>query len=248
MSLVPFEPPTGLWRGQPASPFGSFTAEERYELYRRLQATGFNDPDAAEAARVRLWNGEGQLIRDGRPPGGPPVTADDELLTPQSGSTRRGTVGEWLQNVLRDRPAAPYERRYRSLDKDPFCTDRSFFGSGRYRPTAYCPRDRSQAPNFVPRREPRRGPYTGAARPDGPRVFRKFGDNTRQRVMPFRRYTHMHETGYDDDVVGSERLPSFLNPAAALGQGGSEAVLTAAGLQRTLGPGRPGSQHFLLDG
>lgn len=141
-----------------------------------------------------------------------------------------------------------YPRRYRSLDKDPFCTDASFFGSGRFRPTAYCPRDRSQAPHFVPRREPRRGPYTGAARPEGPRVFRKFGDNTRARVMPFRRYTHMDQSGYDDDVVGSERLPSFLNPHAALGQSGSEAVLTAAGLQRTLGPGRPGSKHYLLDG
>ena len=139
-------------------------------------------------------------------------------------------------------------RRYRSLDKDPFCTDASFFGSGRYRPTGYAPRDRDRAPNVVPRREPRRGPYTGAARPDYPRVFRKFGDNTRRRVMPFRRYTHMHETGYDNDVVGSKPLPSFLNPAAALGQSGSQAVLAAAGLTRTLGPGRPGTDHYLLDG
>lgn len=143
---------------------------------------------------------------------------------------------------------APPERTYRSVEKDPFCTDRSFFGSGRYRPTGYAPRDRNQAPNFVPRREPRRGPYTGAAQPDYPRVNRKFGNNTRERVMPFRRYTHMHETGYDDDVVGSQSLPSFLNPAAALGQSGSAAVLAASGLSRTLGPGHRGSQNFLLDG
>lgn len=154
----------------------------------------------------------------------------------------------WLDNQRRATRTFGHTRKYRSLDKDPFCTDASFFGSGRFRPTAYCPRDRSQAPHFVPRREPRRGPYTGAARPEGPRVFRKFGDNTRARVMPFRRYTHMDQSGYDDDVVGSERLPSFLNPHAALGQSGSEAVLTAAGLQRTLGPGRPGSKHYLLDG
>ena len=137
-------------------------------------------------------------------------------------------------------------RRYRPLALDPFCTDATFFGSGKYRPTAYAPDDRRKAPNFVPRREPRRGPYTGAAQPDYPRVNRKFGENTRSRVMPFRRYTHMHETGYDEDVVGSERLPSFLNPAATLGQSGSEAVLTASGLKRTLGIGS--AKHYLLDG
>lgn len=149
---------------------------------------------------------------------------------------------------LRNAIGRAYTPKYRSLDKDPFCTDASFFGSGKFRPTAYCPRDRSQAPNMVPRHEPRRGAYTGAARPEGPRVFRKYGDNTRERVMPYRRYTHMHQSGYDDDVVGSERLPSFLHPAATLGQSGSEAVLAAAGLQRTLGTGRPGSKHYLLDG
>ena len=178
----------------------------------------------------------GGRARENAPPRNPPST--------RSGSA----LDEWFLAIEPPTPIHRRPRRYRSLDKDPFCTDASFFGSGRFRPTAYCPRDRSQAPHFVPRREPRRGPYTGAARPEGPRVFRKFGDNTRERVMPFRRYTHMDQSGYDDDVVGSERLPSFLNPHAALGQSGSEAVLTAAGLQRTLGPGRPGSKHYLLDG
>ena len=140
------------------------------------------------------------------------------------------------------------ERRYRSLDKDPFCTDESFFGSGRYRTTGYAPGDRNRAPNFVPRREPRRGPYTGAARPEGPRVHRKFGNNTRERVMPYRRYTHMHEEGFDNAVVGSHSLPSFINPNAALGQSGSAAVLAAAGLTHQLGAGHPGSKHYLLDG
>lgn len=139
-------------------------------------------------------------------------------------------------------------RRYRPLDQDPFCTDVSFFGSGHYRPTAYAPRDRDQAPAFTPRRDPRRGAYTGAARPDYPTVFRKFGSNTRQRVMPYRRYTYMHETGYDDAVVGSQPVPPLLNPTAAIGQSGSEAVLTAAGLRGTLGAGRPGARHYLLDG
>lgn len=162
----------------------------------------------------------------------------------------RDRAADW---VARDRaymaermPRSP--RRYKSPKEDPFLTDQSFFRSGRYRPTAYAPRDRSQAPNFVPRREPRRGPYTGAAQPDYPRVNRKYGDNTKTRVMPFRRYTHMHETGYDDDVVGSERIPPFLNPSATLGQSGSEAVLTAAGLSRVLGVGKSGSKHYLLDG
>lgn len=134
----------------------------------------------------------------------------------------------------------------RPLDLDPYCTDVSFFGSGKFRPTAYAQfGDRDRAPNVVPRRDPRRGPYTGAARPDYPRVNRKFSGNTRQRVMPFRRYNHMHETGYDDAIVGSKPVPSFIPPDAALGQGGSEAVLAAAGLKRTLGPG---SRHYLLDG
>lgn len=138
--------------------------------------------------------------------------------------------------------------RHRALDRDPFCTDASFFGSGRFRPTGYAPQDRDRAPNFVPRREPRRGPYTGAARPDYPRVNRKFGENTRQRVMPFRRYTHMRESGYADDIVGSQSVPSLLPSTAALGQSGSEAVLAASGLARTLGPGRRGAAHYLLGG
>ena len=128
---------------------------------------------------------------------------------------------------------------------EPFLTNQSFFGSGRYRPTAYAPRDRSVAPNFVPRREPRRGPYTGAARPDGPRVFRRFGNNTRSRVMPFRRYTHMSEDGFEGDVVGSQPVPSFLPSTATLGQSGSEAVLASAGLLRVLR--NPSRHHFLLD-
>ena len=137
---------------------------------------------------------------------------------------------------------------HRPLEDDPFCTDVSFFGSGRNRLTGYAPYDRLRAPNYVPRREPRRGPYTGAAQPDGPRVNRKFGNNTRQSVMPFRRYTHMHTTGYDDDVVGSKPVPPFLDPNAAVGQGGSAAVLSAAGLTRTLGAGKSGAKHYLLDG
>lgn len=139
--------------------------------------------------------------------------------------------------------------RYRSKELDPFLTDSSFFRSGKYRPTAYAPRDRDQAPRFAPRRELNRGPYTGAARCEGPRVFRKFGNNTRQRVMPFRRYTHMtSEHGFDNDIVGSKSLPSFIPATAALGQSGSEALLSAAGLQRTLGPGKPGDTHPILDG
>ena len=143
----------------------------------------------------------------------------------------------------------PRPRQYRSLDKDPFCTDVSFFASGRYRPTAYVARDRHDAPHVVPRREPNRGPYTGAARCPGPKVHRKFGNSTRARVMPFRRYTHMSaQDGFATDVVGSEPLPSFLPSSAALGQSGSEAVLTAAHLKRTLGVGKPGATNPLLDG
>lgn len=152
-----------------------------------------------------------------------------------------------IENWLGGSTQTLRKRRYRPLKDDPFCTDVSFFRSGRYRPTAYN-RDRDLAPNVIPRRDPRRGPYTGAARPDYPRVHRKFGNNTRERVMPFRRYNRMHVTGYDDAVVGSEPVPPFLPPTAALGQSGSEAVLAAAGLRRTLGVGRPGDGHFLLDG
>jgi hypothetical protein len=191
--------------------------------------------------------------------GNPPLSEYSTALTgserperpgwhPPSQATERPNVAEWVEFLERDRPLPRYTRKYASLDRDPFCTDQSFFRSGRYRLTGYAPRDRTLAPSFVPRREPRRGPYTGAARPDGPKVNRKFGDNTRERVMPFRRYNHMSVSGYDDDIVGSERLPSFLSPTAAIGQGGSEAVLSAAGLTRTLGAGRPGSQLFLLDG
>lgn len=143
----------------------------------------------------------------------------------------------------------PRPRLYRSLDKDPFCTNASFFASGKYRPTAHCPRDRHEAPHFVPRREHNRGPLTGAARCEGPRVNRKYGENTRSRVMPFRRYTHMSaQDGFAADVVGSEPLPSFIPSHAALGQSGSSAVLAAAHLKHTLGVGKPGSTNPILDG
>jgi hypothetical protein len=166
---------------------------------------------------------------------------------PASERSFDGTT-DWVAGLLTLQRPRRIVRRFTDVSKDPFCTNQSFHSSGNYRPTAYAPRDRSEVTNVVPRRDPRRGPYTGAARPDHPRVNRKFGNNTRSSVMPFRRYTHMREDGYDDDVVGSERLPSFLNPNAAIGQGGSEAVLAAAHLTRTLGPGRPGSRHILLDG
>lgn len=147
-------------------------------------------------------------------------------------------------------PMAPVPvRRTRPVEDDPFYTDASFFRSGRYRPTGYAPGDRHRAPSFVPRREPRRGPYTGAAQCPGPKVFRKFGENTRARVMPFRRYTHMSAAdGFANDVVGSQPVPPFLSPHATLGQSGSEAVLTAAHLRGTLGAGKPGATHPILDG
>lgn len=132
----------------------------------------------------------------------------------------------------------------------PFETDSSFYGSGDYRPTAYVTTDREEAPNKVTGAG-RRGMYTGAARPDGPKVYRRFGNHTRSRVMPYRRHNHMDaQTGFADDVVRSQSVPPFLNPTAALGQSGSEAVLAASGLARTLGPGtgRTGARHFLLDG
>ena len=230
----------------------AFNPSSTYANLDRLFGAGTRDGTYGDGLDL-LW----RVTRDQprNPPSTRVSTSVSSLRTANSRDDRASTalpsemMSDWFDAM--EPPTEDYyrhPRRYRSLDKDPFCTDASFFGSGRFRPTAYCPRDRSQAPHFVPRREPRRGPYTGAARPEGPRVFRKFGDNTRARVMPFRRYTHMDQSGYDDDVVGSERLPSFLNPHAALGQSGSEAVLTAAGLQRTLGPGRPGSKHYLLDG
>ena len=130
----------------------------------------------------------------------------------------------------------------------PFETDVSFFRSGDYRPTAYVRSDRDEAPTKVTGGG-RRGMYTGAARPDPPRVYRRFGSHTRSRVMPYRRYNHMDaQTGFADDIVGSQSVPPFLNPAAALGQSGSEAVLTAARLARTLGVGKTGATHPILDG
>lgn len=178
-----------------------------------------------------------------RPPQSNPSVREDP---PRRALGFEDLVENWRRNI-RGREARDI-RRYRHKEDDPFCTDQSFFRSGRYRPTAYAPRDRDLAPNVVPRRELNRGPYTGAARCEGPKVFRKYGNNTRERVLAFRRYNHMHESGFDGDVVGSESLPSLINPNAALGQRGSEAVLRAAGLDGALGPGKPGSKHLLLGG
>lgn len=195
------------------------------------------EPSALELARSRVeaWRADARDAWAYRPP------------VSEYGTARGSSDDGYLGPTGLFATATP-KRRYATLVDDPYCTDASFFASGRYRPTGYAPYDRNQAPNYVPRREPRRGPYTGAAQPEYPRVNRKFGNNTRASVMPFRRYTHMRETGYDDDVVGSKSVPSFLNPAAALGQSGSEAVLAAAGLTRVLGVGKSRSKHFLLDG
>lgn len=159
-----------------------------------------------------------------------------------SASSASSVVSEELLPVIR-------LTRYRSLLKDPFCTDQSFFASGNYRPTAYASRDRDEAPHVPSRRDPHRGPYTGAARCDGPRVNRKFGNHTRQRVMPYRKYNHMNAAeGFDNDIVGSQSVPSLIPAHASLGQSGSEAVLAAAHLRGTLGVGKSGSTHPILDG
>lgn len=182
------------------------------------------------------------LLGGGNRPHRPPSTAP--------GDRTNNWVDEGVREFLR--PRRQDVRRVPSLRDDPFCTDESFFASGRYRKTAYINRygvgDDRNAPANYSGHGARRGAYTGAARCEGPKVFRKFGNNTRQSVMPYRRYNHMHVTGFDDDVVGSKSVPSLLNPNAALGQSGAPEVLAKAGLTTRLGAGRPGSRHPLLDG
>ena len=57
------------------------------------------------------------------------------------------------------------------------------------------------------KRDPHKGAYTNAARPQYPKVFRPYGNNTRDRVVGFRKYTRMHHLGYDAEVVESRPVP-----------------------------------------
>lgn len=77
----------------------------------------------------------------------------------------------------------------------------------------------------VRRRRPNEGAWTGAPRPSWPKVFRPYGNNTRERVVGQRRHTYMTNQGYAKEIVESRPVPPLLPPTATLGQSGAPAVL-----------------------
>lgn len=84
----------------------------------------------------------------------------------------------------------------------------------------------------------RTGLLTGANRASEPRVFRRFGSNTRERVY------RLPDTGIRDNVYDSKIFESSQNTplfgSSCLGQGGCPSILRGCvALQ-------PGSNHFLF--
>lgn len=90
------------------------------------------------------------------------------------------------------------------------------------------------------KRDPKKGAWTNAPRPEYPTVFRPYGSNTRDRVVGFRKYTRMHHLGYDAEVVESRAVPPFIAPSAALGQSGAPSITSHIAALR------PGPHHFLF--
>lgn len=85
------------------------------------------------------------------------------------------------------------------------------------------------------------GVYTGARRVPYPKVFRPYGNNTRERVVG-RRPTGMHTMGYDKNLVGSHPVPPLLPSTAIIGQRGAPTVTTAVAALK------PGRGHWLFEG
>jgi hypothetical protein len=94
----------------------------------------------------------------------------------------------------------------------------------------------------VRRRTNREGAWTGATRPTYPKVFRPFGNNTRERVVGHRTYTGMNHLGYAKEIVESRPSPPFLPPTATLGQSGAPSVLQDVPALRR------GNHHWLFHG
>lgn len=84
------------------------------------------------------------------------------------------------------------------------------------------------------------GNWTGAIRPQYPRIRRPFGTNPREMFLG-RRYTGMYETGYDASIVESKATPSFVPSQRKVVQDGAPTISDYIPALRS-----GGSEHVLF--
>jgi hypothetical protein len=84
------------------------------------------------------------------------------------------------------------------------------------------------------------GEWTGAIRPNYPRIRRPYGTNTREMFLG-KRYTGMYTTGFDASVVESKTTPSFIPAQRKMVQDGAPAITDYIPALRS-----GGSEHVLF--
>lgn len=84
------------------------------------------------------------------------------------------------------------------------------------------------------------GDFTGASKPRPPRVFRKFGNNTRQLVGY--KHTGMWDNQYEAGIIESQPGSTFVPPGAVLAQSGAPSILEGITALKS------GPHHWLFNG
>lgn len=84
------------------------------------------------------------------------------------------------------------------------------------------------------------GDFTGASKPRPPRVFRKFGNNTRQLVGY--KHTGMWDNQYEAGIIESRPGSAFIPSGAVLAQSGAPSILQGVSALKT------GPNHWLFGG
>jgi len=84
------------------------------------------------------------------------------------------------------------------------------------------------------------GDFTGASKPRPPRVFRKFGNNTRQLVGY--KHTGLWDNQYEAEIVQSRPSPALVPAGAVLAQSGAPSLL------RGIPALKAGPNHWLFHG
>lgn len=84
------------------------------------------------------------------------------------------------------------------------------------------------------------GDFTGAHQPRPPRVFRKFGNNTRQLVGY--KHTGLWDNQYETGVIESRPGSAFISSGAVLAQSGAPSILQGINALKA------GPHHWLFKG
>lgn len=91
--------------------------------------------------------------------------------------------------------------------------------------------------------QPKNGPvgdFTGARKPRPPRVFRKFGNNTRQLIGY--KHTGLWDNTYEAGIIESSAGSAFIPAGAVLAQSGAPSILQGVSALKA------GPNHWLFNG